>query len=813
MDTLKRLLTPPVFEDEINTEQAYMLHIIVWTLICVPIPYLIFIYFKGASDLNRALVQAAFGEITNIILLIILRRGFVRAASIIQVSAFWFFFTATAITGSGVQGVAYLLGYGLVIAIAGILIGGTGALIFTFLSLTAGGLMVYEQAQGVINSSIESSPYTTWIVSFVLFPVGAVLQHLAARKVRNALERAHASEERYRLISSVSSDYTFSTELDSAGNMRLNWVAGALERITGYTYEDYVKNGGWHAHLHPDDVEKDAQDTAMLKTNKPVVTEIRTFTKDQELHWVRVYAHPVWDEKQNRLTGIVGAVQDITEQKQTEIALTRERDLLQLFMDNIPDTVYFKDIASRFIRVNKAQAQFLKLTSPQEAIGKTDLDFQPLEIAQQFMDEEKRIVETDQPVFNRLEFNPTEDGTPRWLSATKVPVKDSSRRVIGTIGISRDITDQKESQERLQKLFLQQSAILDNIPDMAWLKDKDSRYTAVNEAFAQIAGMKKEEIFGKLDADLWPKHLAENFRNNDLAVMETKQVLSIEEMQADSVGREFWIETFKTPILNDAGEVIGTTGISRDISERKYAEQEREQLITELENRNAELELFMYTVSHDLKSPVITMRGFLGYIEQDALSGNYQRLKMDVERIAQAADKMQRLLNDLLELPRIRRETNLSENIAFSEIVNEALAQVRDQVEAQNIQVEVQEGMPIVCGDRIRLMEVVQNLVENSAKFMGDQEKPNIEIGARGTDKEGKHIFFVRDNGIGIQPQYHDRIFGLFNKLDAQAEGTGIGLTLVKRVIEVHGGNIWVESELGKGATFYFTLPGKAEEK
>ncbi|MDO9302318.1 MAG: hypothetical protein Q7T89_13090, partial [Anaerolineales bacterium] len=213
MTFFKKLLAAPTFDDEIKTQQAYMLHIILWTLICVPIPYVIYTLLVTPENSNRTLLQAVFGEAVNIFLLFILSRGYVRAASIIQVGAFWSFFTATAFTGGGVQGESYLLGYGLVIAIAGILLGGTGASVFTFLSLTAGGWMVFGQMLGEFNFGFDSSPLTTWVVSFVLFPVGAILQNLASRATRIALSRARASEEKYRLISQVSSDYTFATEV------------------------------------------------------------------------------------------------------------------------------------------------------------------------------------------------------------------------------------------------------------------------------------------------------------------------------------------------------------------------------------------------------------------------------------------------------------------------------------------------------------------------------------------------------------------------------------------------------------------------
>ncbi len=232
----------------------------------------------------------------------------------------------------------------------------------------------------------------------------------------------------------------------------------------------------------------------------------------------------------------------------------------------------------------------------------------------------------------------------------------------------------------------------------------------------------------------------------------------------------------------------------------------RQDLISELESKNAELERFTYTVSHDLKSPLFTIRGFLGYLEQDSLAGNRERMKSDVQRITDATGKMQQLLNDLLELSRIGRLMNETADIPFGELAREAVELVHGRIMESGVAVHIDAEMPTVHGDRQRLLEVVQNLVDNAAKFMGDQPDPRIEIGWEG-EENGKPILYVRDNGMGIPPEHHERIFGLFNKLDVKVDGTGIGLALVKRIVEVHGGRIWVQSEAGGGATFYFTLP------
>lgn len=234
---------------------------------------------------------------------------------------------------------------------------------------------------------------------------------------------------------------------------------------------------------------------------------------------------------------------------------------------------------------------------------------------------------------------------------------------------------------------------------------------------------------------------------------------------------------------------------------------ERAALINELEGRNAELERFTYTVSHDLRSPLVTIHGFLGYLRSHASRNDFAKFDKDMNRIVNAVDRMQTLLNDLLELSRVGRTSNSPTDVSFGAIVTETLNLLNAQLVAGRTNVVIDPDLPVVRGDSTRLIEVMQNLISNAIKFMGAQSDPQVEVGYAGPDKDGKALLFVRDNGVGIESQYHERIFGLFNRLDPAIEGTGVGLTLVKRIIEMHGGRIWVESVRGSGATFFFTLP------
>lgn len=241
------------------------------------------------------------------------------------------------------------------------------------------------------------------------------------------------------------------------------------------------------------------------------------------------------------------------------------------------------------------------------------------------------------------------------------------------------------------------------------------------------------------------------------------------------------------------------------IEELRRHEAERERLIDELESQNAELERFTYTVSHDLKSPLVTVRGFLGLLEKDAAAGDAERLRRDIEHIRAATSTMARLLDDLLELSRVGRQLNTVHPVSLAELAREAVQALDGLIASRGARIEIVEDLPEVIGDRVRLLEVYQNLIENAVRYMGDAPDPRVEIGVRRDGAET--VFVVADNGRGIPPAYHQKIFGLFERLEAETEGTGVGLALVKRIVEFHGGRIWVESEgSGKGATFCFTL-------
>jgi signal transduction histidine kinase len=476
-----------------------------------------------------------------------------------------------------------------------------------------------------------------------------------------------------------------------------------------------------------------------LRANRKVITEIRHFKKNGELRWARVYAQPIWDSTANRLDGIVGAVQDITEQKEV-----KEREIRRQLM------------LEKVIQVGKHMTEVADLRSTVEKIWHAlhdDLEFGRVGI---FLYNAERQSMDDT-------FGTSNEGEMLDYWYLSFPLGDD---------------------ESVSHTF---ARVLEK-PDALYFTHQ---YDTDHEVAADMLGVKD---FASVAAWAGTKPVAVLCVDN----MPTTNRIGSEQLEALRLFAGYAGLAIENAYLN--------TSLQHELSQRQS-------FIAELEAKNAELERFTYTVSHDLKSPLVTIVGFLGYVEKDALAGNIERVRSGMDRITNAARKMEDLLNDLLELSRIGRLMNPAENVSFEEIVRDALERVRGRIEAQGIEVVVAQGLPVVYGDRVRLVEIVQNLLDNAAKFSSETARPRIEVGMKGLDENLHPILFVCDNGIGIAPEFHERIFGLFNKLNPQIEGTGIGLTLVKRIVEVHGGRIWVESAPGHGATFYFTLPAQKDEE
>lgn len=369
----------------------------------------------------------------------------------------------------------------------------------------------------------------------------------------------------------------------------------------------------------------------------------------------------------------------------------------------------------------------------------------------------------------------------------------------------RDLSERLQAEAELTRQRKNLQALFVNSLNAVALVNRDGLVVDINPQFTVMFGYTAEECRGKNLNDLIiPEELAQEYSDIQTRI-QRREPVQLETLRKSKDGKLVHV-LGQVVVIPDYGAYI----MYYDISDRRKKEQIIKDQMQELEAKNAEMERFTYTVSHDLRSPLITIKGFAGLLIDDIRQGEHKRLESDLGRIISAADKMNDLLSDLLELSRIGRLLNEFTCFSMTNLTEEVVELLAGSIQEHQVKVTVQPNMPIVCADQARIREVIQNLIENSIKFMGANNEPLIEIGSAAI--EGETVFYIRDNGIGIETRYQDTIFGLFNKLDASVEGTGIGLSLVKRIIEFHDGRIWVESAgLGHGSCFYFTIGHKSE--
>ena len=268
------------------------------------------------------------------------------------------------------------------------------------------------------------------------------------------------------------------------------------------------------------------------------------------------------------------------------------------------------------------------------------------------------------------------------------------------------------------------------------------------------------------------------------------------------------LQVFRKEILWNGERQFQT--IYQDVTERKRAEEERERLLAEIAAKNQELESFVYTISHDLRAPLVSMDGFYSLLKRESQNQLGEQGQHYLERIRANVAHMNTLVTELLELSRIGRVVGPEEEIDVGVLLREIEEGLVLKLEQEGVEFIVQQPLPAVRGDRGRIRQVFANLIENAVKFRSLERGLRIEVGCE--EERGFYRFHVRDNGIGILPQYQEQIFEPFRQLDRGIEGVGMGLALVKRIVAYHRGRFWVESELGKGSTFYFTIPDRTND-
>jgi PAS domain S-box-containing protein len=620
-----------------------------------------------------------------------------------------------------------------------------------------------------------------------------------------AEEALRRSEEHYRrLFETMIQGVVYQ---DNKGNILL--MNPAAEQILGKTREEFL--GETSVSVEHDTIREDGSPFPGME--HPAMVALRTGNEVRDLlmgvfnpkmkmyRWIQINAVPVFRPGEDHPYQAYTIFDDITDRKKAE----EEQAHLAAIVEFSDEAIIGKTLDGIITSWN-AGAERIYGYSADEATGRNI----SLLIPPDHVDDSLKILEKirqGEPVIRYETRRRKKDGRQIDVILTVSPVRDGQNRVIGASTIAHDITERKEAEEKIKTSEIRYRRLFESAKDGILILNRDTGVIIdANPFIESLLGYAPQDLLGKhlWDIGLFKDQLLSRIAFEDL---QAKEYLRYEDLPLETKdGKRIEVEFVSNVYPVDSRTFVIQCNI-RDITDRKLAEELREHLIKDLEQKNAELERFTYTVSHDLKSPLITIRGFASLIEDDARAGDPLLLKKDVDRITAAAEAMQALLTDVLQLARIGKIVSPPEITPFGKIAHEAVNILAGPLAERGVTVDIPADLPDVYVDHARIREVMTNLLENAIKSFGDQPDPVIRIGV---DRSGEvPVFFVQDNGIGINPRYLERIFNLFEKLNASAHGTGVGLTIVRRIIEVHGGKIWAESDgPGKGTTFRFTLPG-----
>jgi PAS domain S-box-containing protein len=628
------------------------------------------------------------------------------------------------------------------------------------------------------------------------------------KKFENALIE---SEARFRLLADNISQMAWIS--DHTG--KTIWFNKRWFDFTGMSLED-MQNGGHALVNHPDHVERTY--TNYLKAIQSGTRWEETYMmrgKTGEYKWFLSRMVPVFDDKGN-ITLWFGTSTDIDEQVKNEETIRKNEQRLNAIFNNAAIGIVELDVDTRFIMVNDRVCEILEYTR-EELLNKTVLDVTAPGDREQTRKLHDSLLRGDTSILNYEKRYTKKDGASIWVHISMSAIRDVNGIYIRSIGTVQNIEERKNTELKLNQALKEAEEgrnILDALMKYAPLgitiaDAPDVSVRMISRYGEELTGTRREDFLG-MPAEEHPERWRVYHMDGTTPAKPEELPLTRAIWNGEIIRNEEWYiykhnDTLipllceAAPIRDNDGKITGAVMGWQDITERKQAEQE-------LKQKNEELTRFIYTVSHDLKSPLVTIKSFTSFLQEDIAAGDTEAQSRDVSFIQNAVDRMGKLLDELLELSRIGRKEIPKRQESMKEIVQAALEMVAGRLMQKNIEVVYSGPSVMLFGHSQRLLQLYQNLLDNAAKFMGSQPQPKIEIGAY-MDKEKGIVMFVKDNGSGIDPQYHHKLFGLFEKLDNSTEGTGIGLALIKRIVEVHGGTIWFHSEgVNKGTTFYFTL-------
>jgi PAS domain S-box-containing protein len=559
---------------------------------------------------------------------------------------------------------------------------------------------------------------------------------------------------------------------------------------------------GWAKLVHPDDLPKAEEDVRRALATGEYFTEFRVVWPDGSIHWLETRAK-VFKDAQGRPARIFGVNMDVTDRKQVELALRESEARFQAFMNSSPVRAFMKDEQGRYIYANPAVQRAYHWTG-QEWLGKTDLDLFPKEVAEQLRENDE-LVRTRDAAIPFLQAVPEADGVHQIL-AFKFPFAGAAgSKCVG--GVVVDITEHKRTEESLREVTEELRIVTDSMAALVTRCSRDLRYLWVSQPYADWLKRPAAEIIGRPIRDVVGAQAFEHLRPYFERVLSGEHVRYEEVVNYSGIGPR-WVNVIYTPTYDTTGSADGWVAVVVDVTARK----EMEQALKEADRRKDE---FLATLAHELRNPLAPIRNAMRILR--LAEGNPEATEQARGVMERQVHQMVRLIDDLLDVSRITRgmvEIRKA-RIDLQDVINNAVETSRPLLEEFGHSLAV-TGPPepiVLEADQTRLAQVFSNLLNNAAKFTTRGGRIWLTAAREGAQA----VVCVRDSGVGIAAEMLPRVFDLFTQADRSLEksqgGLGIGLTLVRRLVELHGGTVEARSEgLGRGSEFIVRLPIVAEQ-
>lgn len=550
----------------------------------------------------------------------------------------------------------------------------------------------------------------------------------------------------------------------------------------------------------PTEIERvEASFQSLLKTGTLTDFHVNILTRKKEKKLVHINASIIYDK--GMPVAAQGIVRDITEAKEAEVQLIESENRLAGLIVNLDSGVLLEDENRKIVLTNKKFCELFGISLSPEKLKGADCSSAAETNKVLFKNSESFVNRINDILKNKKEVLgdelETKDG--KILERDYIPIYENSVYK-GHLWTYKDVTLRRKYRKSLEAQKQKYSSIIANMNLGLVEVNNDDEILMINQSFAEISGYMEDELIGKKGGEIFPLESDLDIIAKENLKRQNGESNSYELKVKNKAGdiRHWLISGAPNYSLN--GEVIGSIGIHLDITDIKSLEIQKEKLVKELKKSNDELQEYAHIVSHDLKSPLRSIDALISWIKEDNKGKLDDTSLQNFEHIGTTLEKMEQLISDVLEYSSIGSDDSEKLDVDTDILIKELLNML---YLPEHITVKVENKLPVLKGDKTKLQQLFQNLISNATKFI---DKPKGLINIKVKSVGNFYQFSIADNGIGIEKKFHEKIFKIFHSLNKSKESTGIGLSIVKKIVDLHKGQIWLESEIGKGTTFYFTI-------